>query len=123
MVQGISSAQLAQYRATARQRQVAHDQRQAQRQRQGWQVARQAARVLKQQFGVQQVCLFGSMLDVQRVRPESDIDLAVAGLADDRYLEAVAQLLDLSAFAVDVVQMEHAKPRLREIIEQQGVEL
>lgn len=119
----LSSTELAQYRAMAQRRQTAHAQQQAQRQRQGWQVARQAAQVLKQQFGVQQVWLFGSMLEARRVRSESDIDLAVAGLADDRYLEAVAQLLDLSAFAVDVVQVEHAKPRLREVIEQQGVEL
>ncbi|MCM1984761.1 nucleotidyltransferase family protein [Lyngbya confervoides] len=119
----LSHTELAQYRATAQRRQTAHAQQQVQRQRQGWQVARQAARVLKQEFGVQQVWLFGSMLEARRVRLELDIDLAVAGLADDRYLEAVAQLLDLSAFAVDVVQMEHAKPRLREVIEQQGVEL
>ena len=122
MVQGISPTQLAQYRATAQRRQVAHDQQQSQRQRQGWEVAQQAARVLKQQFGAQQVWLFGSMLESRRVRPESDIDLAVMGLADDRYLEAVAQLLDLSEFLVDLVQIEHAQPRLRERIEQQGVE-
>ena len=63
------------------------------------------------------------MLEARRIRSESDIDLAVEGLADDQYLQAVAELLDLSAFSVDLVQMEHASPRLREVIEQKGVEL
>lgn len=119
----LSPEELAQYRATVRRRQAEREQRQQARQQQGWQVAREAAQLLKQEFGVRQVWLFGSLLDVQRVRAESDIDLAVEGLPDDRYLEAVARLLDLSDFAVDIVQLEHAMPRIREVVQQQGVGL
>ncbi|MEM8545232.1 MAG: nucleotidyltransferase domain-containing protein [Cyanobacteria bacterium P01_H01_bin.119] len=122
-MQNISAAELAQYRATAQRRQAAYQQQQIQRQQLGWQVARQAAELLQQHFQVRRVWLFGSMLEAQRIRSESDIDLAVEGLADDQYLQAVAELLDLSAFSVDLVQMEHASPRLREVIEQKGVEL
>jgi predicted nucleotidyltransferase len=119
----LSPTELAQYRATAQRRQAERQHRQYQRQQRGWQVAQSAAQVLKQEFGAQRVRLFGSLLEVSRVRAESDIDLAVEGLSDSRYLEAVARLLDLSDFAVDVVQVEHATPRLCQVIEQQGVEL
>jgi predicted nucleotidyltransferase len=119
----LSPEELAQYRATVRRRQAEQEQQQQARQQRGWQVAREAAQVLKQEFGAQQVWLFGSLLDVQRVRAESDIDLAIAGLPDDRYLAAVARLLDLSDFSVDLVQLEHASPRIRQMIEQKGVEL
>lgn len=123
MVQFISPEKLAQYRATAQRRQTERQQWQQQRQQQGWQVARQAAQVLKQEFGARRVRLFGSLLDWRRVRTESDIDLAVEGLANERYLEAVTRLLDLSDFSVDLVQIESTKPRMTVIVEQQGVEL
>jgi uncharacterized protein len=119
----ISPEELAQYRETVRRRQAEREQQQQARQQRGWQVAREAAQVLKQEFGARQVWLFGSLLDVQRVRAESDIDLAVEGLPDDRYLQAVVRLLDLSDFSVDLVQIEHARPRIRQVIEQKGVEL
>ncbi|MGA7932397.1 MAG: nucleotidyltransferase domain-containing protein [Kovacikia sp.] len=119
----LSPEELAQYRETVRRRQAEREQQQQTRQQRGWQVAREAAQVLKQEFGARQVWLFGSMLEVKRVRAESDIDLAVAGLPDDRYLEAVVRLLDLSDFSVDLVQVEHARSRIREVIEQKGVEL
>ncbi|MEL6439846.1 MAG: nucleotidyltransferase domain-containing protein [Cyanobacteria bacterium J06621_8] len=51
-----------------------------QKQREGWEVARKCADVLKKEFGVTKVCLFGSMLDVEQIRDDSDIDLAVWGL-------------------------------------------
>ncbi len=123
MAQPIPPDQLARYRASAQQREQARSQQRLEHQRQGLQVAQRAAQVLKQDFHAHRVRLFGSLLDPRRVRAESDVDLAVEGLADSRYLEAVAQLLDLSSFSVDLVQWEHASPRLRTVIHQQGVDL
>ena len=122
-MQTISPKQLTRYQASAKQRQAQREQRHLEWQQQGWQVARQATQVLKQEFGASQVKLFGSMLDVRRIHANSDVDLAVEGLADDRYLEAVSRLLDLSDLSVDLVQMEHAAPKIQEAIYQQGVEL
>ncbi|MCU0525593.1 MAG: nucleotidyltransferase domain-containing protein [Elainella sp. Prado103] len=119
----LSADQIARYRAGARQQEQQHQQQQRERQQRGLEVARQAAQLLKQEFGAQRVRLFGSLLDVGRVRQESDVDLAVDGLDDRRYLEAVAQLLDLSDFSIDLVQVEYAAPRIRQIIDQQGVDL
>ena len=63
------------------------------------------------------------MLMPQRVHSYSGIDLAVAGLEPTRYLEAVVELLDLSEFSVDLVQIEYAQPSLLEVIKQRGTEL
>jgi predicted nucleotidyltransferase len=119
----ISPAQLARYRASARRREQEQKQRCQQRQQKGWCVAREAAQILKDEFGARQVKLFGSMLHLKRIHSESDIDLAVKGLDDSQYLQAVARLLDLSNFSVDLVQVEHCKPRILSVIEQEGVEL
>lgn len=104
----ISPEQLARYRQSARQQQ-------------GLQVARQATQLLKQEFGVRRVRLFGSLLEQRRVRTQSDVDLAVEG-EDNRYLEALFRLLALSDFSVDLVQMEYAAPKMCAVIDQKGVE-
>lgn len=122
-MQPISPEQLNRYQASARQHQAQRQQHHLKRQQQGWQVAQQSAQILEQEFGASQVKLFGSMLDLQRIHEESDVDLAVEGLADDRYLEALARLLDLSPLSVDLVQIEHAPPKIQAAINQHGVKL
>lgn len=103
----IPQEQLQRYRESAQRMQADRDRRRYERQQQGWQVARQAAQLLKQEYGATKVMLFGSMVNRQRIHAASDVDLTVQGLPDNRYLEAVAALLDLSEFAVDLVQIEH----------------
>ena len=115
--------ELARYRASARQREQKRQQQQKLRQEAGWRVAREAAQALKQDFGANRVWLFGSLLEVRHIHSQSDVDLAVEGLEDSLYLQAVARLLDLSDFSVDLVQLEYARPRLRQAVEAHGVEL
>lgn len=104
------------YLTSARQRQ----QQQREKTRQRWQaasqVAQQAAAILKQEFGVQKVVLFGSALDSERFHADADIDLAVWALPPDTYLQAVARLLDLSDFSIDLVEVEHAKDYIKTAI-------
>lgn len=121
MEPAIAPEDLERYRLTFRRRQAEREVWQRSRQQQGQQVAQQAAQLLKQSFGAQRVWLFGSMLTPERIRAESDIDIAVEGLADERYLEALGQLLDLSDFSVDLVQMEYARERLQSAIARKGV--
>lgn len=123
MVTSPTPAEMARYIATARQRQKIEQQQKQHRQEQGRQIARQAAELLKEHFHAQRVWLFGSMLISSRVHLHSDIDLAVKGLDPVRYLDAVIELLDLSEFSVDLVQVEYAQPSLLETIKQQGIEL
>ncbi len=94
------------------------------RQEKGWEVAHKAAQILKKQFAARKVLLFGSLLDVQRMHFHSDIDLAVWGLAEERYYQAVAKLQDLNPdFSIDLVQIESASPSLRSKILKTGIDL
>jgi predicted nucleotidyltransferase len=93
-----------------------------QRQQQGWAVARQAAQILKTEFGVKRVVLFGSMLDANALTWRSDIDLAVLGLAAHDLFKAGAAIDRGHDFGIDLVPIEDARPHILEAIEQ-GVEL
>ena len=94
-----------------------------QRQQRGWEVARQSARILKEQFGAQRVVLFGSLLEPQRMTWHSDLDLAVWGLPERDYFRAVATLIDVEPeFRVDLVEGQRVEPHILKAIAQ-GIEL
>jgi uncharacterized protein len=112
-----------QYIHTAQQQQQRMKQQRSQRHHQGWNVAREAAQILKQTFGVQRVVLFGSWLDESRIHAHSDLDLAVWGLEDALYFRAIARLEEINPeFSIDLVISEQAYAYVQGAIEQ-GVEL
>ncbi|GAB4468492.1 MAG: nucleotidyltransferase domain-containing protein [Anaerolineales bacterium] len=117
----ISPVILEQYRQGWRERSRTVAAEQVERRRRAWQAARQAAQVLREQFGVERVRVFGSLLDEARFDRFSDIDLAVWGLSGKRYFAAVGRLQGLSAeFSVDLAAFEQASPSLQEVILQEG---
>ncbi|MDJ0657979.1 MAG: nucleotidyltransferase domain-containing protein [Crocosphaera sp.] len=93
-----------------------------QRQQQGWEIARNSAEILKKQFGVKRVVLFGSMLNVEDLSPYSDIDLAVWGLSPNTIFKAGAAIEKGHEFPIDLVEAEKAKLYIRQAIDR-GVEL
>jgi predicted nucleotidyltransferase len=93
-----------------------------QRQKKAWEVARQCSRVLKEQFGVSRVVLFGSMLNAQKMSPRSDIDLAVWDLPESDLFRAGAAIERGHEFDVDLVEVQKAKPHILKAIEK-GIEL
>ena len=124
MVLKISAKQMAAYRTTARQRHQQKEQKLALRYQRAWEVAQQAAAILKEQFGVQRVVIFGSTLWIKRFHHRSDVDLAVWGLDEKVYYRAVVRLLDIEpTISVDLIEAEFASPALLKMIEQEGVTL
>lgn len=116
--------ELERYRQTCRQRDAAAQERQREARRQAHRDARQAAAVLKDEFGADRVILFGSTAREERLSPHSDLDLAVEGLTGMDYYRAVAQVQSVPAqMAVDLVRLESCSPSLRHTIEETGVEL
>ncbi len=93
-----------------------------QRQQQGWEIAKNSAEILKKQFGVKRVVLFGSMLNLEDLSPYSDIDLAVWGLPANAIFKAGAAIEKGHEFPIDLVEAEKAKPYIRQAIDK-GVEL
>jgi len=117
----ITPEEMATYRQTARERQEGRTQELEARQRQAWEVARQAAEILKGEFGAQRVLVFGSLAGAAPFHERSDIDLAVWGLDERLYYRAVGQLQSLDPeFPIDLVEFEHAKPSLQERIKRDG---
>jgi predicted nucleotidyltransferase len=85
--------------------------------------AREAAALLRREYGARRVWLFGS-LSRGRFGPRSDVDLAVEGLAGQDLLRAHAQVSRLFPDAeVDLVPLEEAPLHLQERIVGEGIPL
>lgn len=85
---------------------------------------RLAAAQLKQQFGVRRVILFGSLAHIAWLDDDSDVDLAVDGLAPADFWDAwrlVEKIIQRRA--VDLVDYQVASDSLRATIERTGIEL
>jgi uncharacterized protein len=81
--------------------------------------ARQAAAVLREEFGVEEVWLFGSLAAEPR-HDAFDIDLAVRGLRPERYFHALARICDLTDLHIDLVTLESCSDRLRRAVAATG---
>ncbi len=89
-----------------------------------WQVARKAARILKAEFGVEKLMVFGSLVHPALFHERSDVDLAVWGISGREYYRAVSVLLDIEpSISVDLIAFEDARPALQEVILRDGREL
>jgi predicted nucleotidyltransferase len=118
----IPISQLKRYQKAAQQRHRRKAQGLALRRQCAWRVAQQAADVLKSQFAATQVVVFGSVLSPEHFHAHSDVDLAVWGLAEGTYYQAVGRLQGLDAdIAIDLVEGELAPPALLATIQQTGV--
>lgn len=94
-----------------------------QRRERAWQSARRAAEVLRQ-FGVTQVVAFGSLTRAGMYDERSDIDLAVQGLAPDRFWDGYVQVAAVVGdFEFDLVDLDHCAEHLRAEILRNGVTL
>lgn len=87
-------------------------------------VAQQIATMLRANYAVSQVILFGSLLGDCRFDEYSDIDLAVEGIDPTLFYQAVARLPDMSkGFHVDLIDLERCPPSFREAILEKGIVL
>jgi predicted nucleotidyltransferase len=81
-----------------------------------------AAALALRGHGARRVLLFGSMT-TGRATEASDVDLAVEGLAPERYFAALADVMAIVAGPVDLVRLEEAPESLIARIGAEGVEL
>lgn len=96
----------------------------AERWERAWQIARLAARLLRERFGATRVVAFGSLAHRTWFTPWSDVDLAAWGIPPDAFYRAVALVTGLSPeFEIDLIVPEDCRPALRQVIEREGVEL
>jgi predicted nucleotidyltransferase len=120
----ISPAQLRIYKQNIATRWQATQPQREQRRGRGWQLAHQATELLKREFRVSKVVVFGSLIDPNRFTQWSDVDLAAWGLTSENWLQAIMEIYYLSdEIDLNLVDVVHCSPQLLQVIEQQGVEL
>jgi uncharacterized protein len=91
------------------------------RRRRAMLAARKAADLLRTEFGAKEVVLFGSLARRGSFTLYSDIDLAVRGIAPERFFSASAAIerVDVS-FQIDLVELETCAAAVRQNIEKDG---
>ncbi len=118
----IDPATLAIYRQTAQARQKARRAALEARRQHAWQVVRDAATLLRQEYGITRVAAFGSITSEKLFHEHSDIDLAVWGLDERVYFRAVGALQGLDPeFSIDIIRFEDASSSLQKTILQEGI--
>ncbi|MEW5986045.1 MAG: nucleotidyltransferase domain-containing protein [Chloroflexota bacterium] len=116
--------QMASYRQTARKRWQAEQQKRRARQANAWQLAHQAAVLLKEQFGVSRVAAFGSLVYPGHFTLWSDVDLAAWGLTAVNWLRASAAVRALSdEVELNLVDTNCCSLELLDTIQREGVDL
>jgi predicted nucleotidyltransferase len=120
----LSPEKLAVYRATAKRR---HQQEKVEiecRQEKAWQIARQAAQLLREQFKVSRIVVFGSLTRPYSFTHWSDVDIAAWGIAPEDTFRAIGAVMDLGAeIPVNLVDVNTVRPSLLATIERDGIEL
>ncbi|MDY7080699.1 MAG: nucleotidyltransferase domain-containing protein [Chloroflexota bacterium] len=120
----MSVTDYAPYLRTARLRAQAERRALTERRQRAWELARRAARLLRDNYGVRRVVVFGSLIHEERFTSWSDVDLAVWDIPWPDYLRALGEVLDLdSEIEVNLVDVGSCRLALQEAIEREGVEL
>ncbi len=84
-----------------------------------WQVLPEVSAKLKF-LGAKEVIVFGSVVEGD-IKPDSDIDIAVKGLPEDKYIEAIIEIEKILApvnIDFDLILYERSYPWIKEKIEQ-----
>lgn len=81
-----------------------------------YKIAQQCAQFLKERFNVDNVYIFGSVVGDGVWHKRSDIDIAVEGLPNKDYMQALFDVYDLlpSGLDLDLITLEKASFRLKE---------
>ena len=89
-----------------------------------WKLARKAAKALREQYHVERVAAFGSLLHETRFTEWSDVDIAAWGIAPDQTFRAIGTVMDLDpSFEINLVDVNTCTPSLLKAIEEEAVDL
>jgi len=123
-VSALSTVELDYYRKTLKTRATAVQGLAGPRLELARKVAVRAAALLKKDFAVKKVAVFGSLAQPSLFHSRSDVDLAVWGLTEKDYFRAVGVLQSLDAdVEVDLIMFDTASKSMQETILRDGKEL
>jgi uncharacterized protein len=120
----LSARQLQAYRQTAHRRLDARSALVKERMDAAWQVARKAAKLLREEYQATKVVVFGSLLSESRFTAWSDVDIAAWGIAPDKTFRAIGAVMDLDpSIEINLVDVNTCSPALLQSIEAEGVDV
>jgi predicted nucleotidyltransferase len=124
MVSQISPEEMKAYKRTARERWRSEQKSLNARRQHAWDLARQAAKLLKDEFNVARVAIFGSLIQAGRFTEWSDIDLVAWGLTSQNWLKAMAAVRQISKdIEINLIDVDTCSPELLAVIEREGMPL
>ncbi|MHB1345842.1 MAG: nucleotidyltransferase family protein [Thermoleophilia bacterium] len=120
----LTEEEMASYRASARERVERERVELREREERAWELAREAAALLRDRYQTTRVVVFGSLVHPGCFTPWSDVDVAAWGLQPHHTLCALGDVMDLSVdIRVNLVDIATCRPALLEAIETWGVAL
>jgi predicted nucleotidyltransferase len=100
------------------------DRHRHQHEQRAWALARQVAVMLRQQFQVDQILVFGSLAHPGCFTPWSDVDVTVWGPRPEDTFRAIGMAMHLDPeIAVNLVDVATCPAALLRVIEQEGIPL
>ncbi len=117
--------ELAVYAATARRLREEDREAEKERRERAWAAARAAAELLRRDFAVTRVVVFGSLANPERSFSRwSDVDIAAWGLNADNWLRAIGAVMDMdTGFEMNLVDVTICKPAILESINRDGIDV
>lgn len=86
--------------------------------------AKMASDILKLSFGAEHVYIFGSLTHPNRFTENSDVDLAVSGIPNERFYASFAAVTRIvKSFKLDLIDISDCREYIRKSIEMEGVEI
>lgn len=85
--------------------------------------AQRIAQALREKYGCTRIVGIGSTFNEKEFTEHSDIDLVVFGIPAQKYFSIAAAISGLTAFTVDLIPAEDARPFTLQIVAEEGVEL
>jgi len=120
----LSPERIAQYRASALRRRESEDEEIKKMKEQAWNAAKRAAILLREQYNVSRVVVFGSLIHKDSFTRWSDVDIAAWGIKQEDTFRAIGEVLDLTTkFKMNLVDINACQPELLSIIERDGIDL
>lgn len=120
----ISEEDMVVYKATARLRLEQEEKELTARRKRAWELARQAAKLLKENFGAKRVVVFGSLLHLNCFSKWSDVDIAAWGISAEDTFRAMGAVMDIGKdIEINLVDIDTCRTTLRAIIEREGKEV
>jgi predicted nucleotidyltransferase len=122
--QELTPEDVAGFRMAARRRFEQEQRELAAREKRAWELARRAASLLRDRFGVTRVMVFGSLVHTGCFTPWSDVDIAVWGIRPQDTFRAIGMVMELDGkIEVSLVDVHTCSSSLLMMIEREGRDL